>query len=75
MQSISSRGTIVFTYVLIFALGNVYDSFKTYPEERPFQSLKNVSPPLREMQSISSRGPTGFTSMLFGLGNVMTLSR
>ena len=40
MQNISSRGTIIFAYILMFRLGNVYDTYKiTYGD---FFSLENV---------------------------------
>ena len=42
MRSINSRGSVVFTYVLIFGLGKIYDTFKITILKRPFFVLENV---------------------------------
>ena len=55
MRSISSRGPIeLFPFIVLV---NVYWTFKTCLEERPFWNLENVLSPEGRCVGISSRGP------------------
>ena len=64
IRSISSRGPIVFTYVLFWVRKGILD-FQNMLEGEAFQKPRKCCIPLREMRNISSRGPIIFTYVLF----------
>ena len=64
MRSISSRGPIVFTYVLFWVREGISHFQKSIGFLKIFEPRKCFIP-LREMRSTSSRGPIVFTYVLF----------
>ena len=60
-------GSIVFTYMSYFLLGNVYWTFNLQPVFCLFETMKMFYPPKGRLLTDSSRGPIVFTYVLFCL--------